>query len=142
MEASKELPFQWTSDFSVGVDELDEDHQMLFELLNHLRVTIKAGDASALPWIINDIQQYAIYHFSHEEEMMMACHYQFIDNHKLVHRMLETRIQDFIDNPEYKENLKAATWFVSFLEHWLIDHVKGMDKYYSEAMNKMIKESA
>ncbi|MCK4705763.1 MAG: hemerythrin family protein [Gammaproteobacteria bacterium] len=127
-------PFRWSSDFSVDIAELDDDHKILFELLNHLRATIESGDASALPLIIDDLLQYSIYHFRHEEDMMEACHYLFLDNHKLVHRMLETRLSDFIKNPEYRGDLEAATWLLGFFENWLKDHVAGMDKNYSECI--------
>jgi hemerythrin-like metal-binding protein len=127
-------PFRWKSDFSVDIAELDDDHQMIFELLNHLRVTIESGEASALPWIIDDLLQYSIYHFRHEEDMMEECHYPFMENHKLVHRMMEKRLHDFVKNPEYKENLEAATWLMGFLEEWLKDHIAGMDKNYAECI--------
>ena len=127
-------PFRWKSDFSVDIAELDDDHQMLFELLNHLRATIECGKASALPWIIDDLLQYSIYHFRHEEDMMEECHYPFMENHKLVHRMLENRLHDFVKKPEYKENLEAATWLIGFFEEWLKDHIVGMDKNYSECI--------
>ena len=127
-------PFRWSSDFSVDVAELDDDHQMLFELLNHLRATIESGESSALPWIIDDLLQYTIYHFQHEEEMMESCHYPYLENHKLVHRMLETRLRDFVKNPEYTENMQAATWLIGFFESWLKDHIAGMDKNYSECV--------
>ena len=127
-------PFRWKDDLSVDVPELDDDHQAILELLNHLRASIESGEASALPWIIDDLLQYMIYHFRHEEDMMEACHYPFLDNHKLVHRMMETRLGDFIKNPEYRENLEAATWLMGFFEKWLMDHVAGMDKQYSECI--------
>ena len=126
--------FQWDSEYSVGIAGLDEDHQMLFELLNHLRAVIKSGDSTALKWIIEDIQQYMIYHFRHEEDMMRTCRYQYLDNHKLVHQMLETRVGEYLGNPEYKDSLKDATWFVGFFESWLKDHILGMDKSYSACM--------
>ncbi|MES0328364.1 MAG: bacteriohemerythrin [Gammaproteobacteria bacterium] len=123
--------FQWSSDFCVGVAELDDDHKILFELLNYLRAMIEGGDASALPAIIDDLQQYTIYHFQHEEEMMLACHYQYLDNHKLVHRMMETRLNEFTKNPGFKGDIQAATWLIDFFEDWLKDHIAGMDKNYS-----------
>ncbi len=128
--------FQWCSEYSVGIAELDEDHQTLFELLNHLRAVIKSGEGSALNWVIEDIQQYTIYHFRHEEDMMRACRYQYLDNHKLVHRMLETRVGDYINNSKYKSSLKDATWFVGFFENWMKDHILGMDKNYSTCMQE------
>lgn len=134
MVEDKVNPFRWSSDLSVDIAELDDDHQMILELLNHLRATIESGEASALPWIIDDLLQCAIYHFRHEEDLMQACHYPYMENHKLVHRMLETRLKDFIKNPEYKENLEAATWLIGFFEKWLKDHVAGMDKSYSECI--------
>lgn len=135
-------PFRWSSDLSVDIPELDDDHQTILELLNHLRATIESGEASALPWIIDDLLQYSIYHFRHEEDMMEACHYPFLDNHKLVHRMLETRLGDFIKNSEYRENLEAATWLLGFFGNWLKDHVAGMDKNYSECIRANEEEGS
>ena len=127
-------PFQWSSDFSVEVVELDEDHQMLFDLLNHLRLTIDSGETSALPLIIDDLLQYTIYHFRHEEDLMQDCRYPYFENHKLVHRMLEEQLADFVNNPDNRENLEAATWLIGFFQNWLKDHIAGMDKNYSECI--------
>lgn len=134
-------PFQWSSDFSVDIAELDDDHQMLFELLNYLSAVIKRGEVSSLPLIIDDLQQYTIYHFQHEEDMMLACHYQYMDNHKQVHRMLESRLEDFIKNPEYKGNIEAATWLLVFFKNWLKDHISGMDKNYSACIQAYEEEA-
>ncbi|MDH5387692.1 MAG: bacteriohemerythrin [Gammaproteobacteria bacterium] len=127
--------FRWCSDFSVDIVELDDDHQVLFELLNHLQATIKSGEASALPMIIDDLLQYTIYHFRHEEDMMESCHYPFYENHKLVHRMLENQLKDFVKNPEFRGDINAAVWFMGFFEDWLKDHIEGMDKNYSDCVH-------
>ena len=132
--------FQWSSDFCVDVAELDDDHKMLFELLNHLHTIIENGDVSALPAIIDDLQQYTIYHFRHEEEMMQACHYQYFDNHKLVHRMMEARLDEFISNPEFNNDIQAATSLLVFFENWLKDHIAGMDRSYSDCIQIKVAE--
>ena len=134
MVEDKVNPFRWSSDFSVNVAELDDDHQVVFELLNHLSEAIENGEASTLPLIIDDIQQYMMYHFRHEEDMMQACHYPYMENHKRVHRMMESKLENFIENPENRENRQAATWLIGFFEKWLKDHVAGMDKNYSECI--------
>ena len=134
MTENTQNPFQWTSNFSVDVDELDDDHKMLFELLDYLNKVIESKDASALPLIVDDLQQYTIYHFRHEEDMMKACHYQYMDNHVLVHRMLESKLDDYVKNSEFRENLEAAAQLLVFFEDWLKDHIAGMDKTYSSCI--------
>lgn len=101
-----------TSEYSVGAAEHDEDHQTLFELLNHLRAVIKTKESPALNLVTDDIQQYAIYHFRREEELMQAARY-----HRLINRMLQTSLEDFRNNSGFNDSLEAVAWFVGSYEN-------------------------
>jgi len=134
IEVTQEF-FRWTTKYSVGVPELDEDHQILFELINQLRVVVKSGQVSMLGPTVDDLQQYMIYHFRREEELMMIAEYEYLENHKLVHRLMETRIQRFIDDPANLNNMDSAVSLAAMIESWLKDHTLGMDRNYMDCLD-------
>jgi hemerythrin-like metal-binding protein len=65
-------PVQWSERFSVGVRELDEQHQQLIKLLNRLIAT--QGTINTHSETISDvlmaIPRYAQVHFKAEERLM------------------------------------------------------------------------
>ena len=61
--------FVFTKDCCIGVTEIDNEHRKLFELIQEVDVMLKSEDSAletALS-LINEVKQYAVYHFAHEE---------------------------------------------------------------------------
>jgi hemerythrin-like metal-binding protein len=63
--------FNWSDECSVGIAEIDEQHMKLFMLGNKLHQAIvnKAG-TKACGFILNELVDYTVPHFSLEETMM------------------------------------------------------------------------
>ena len=66
----------WTDEFSVGIPEIDADHQQLLKLLNdlHEAVETKAGD-EVLEKVLDALLLYVSYHFAHEEGLFLRTKY-------------------------------------------------------------------
>ncbi|HCV13382.1 MAG TPA: hypothetical protein DGC76_06760 [Candidatus Accumulibacter sp.] len=79
----------WDQILSVGVDEIDEDHRKLvdiFNILNHSVLDDESPEyiAAALAELINC----TVWHFSHEERLMLKHRYEGIEEHKAEHQEL------------------------------------------------------
>ena len=128
----------WDKILSVGVDEIDEDHRKLvsiFNILNHSVRTEESPDylAATLEELINC----TVWHFSHEERLMLKHRYEGMEEHKAEHRELIESAKELqlailqADKPVVDEHIE-------FLERWLTEHILTADlrlgSYLSQVM--------
>jgi hemerythrin len=81
-------PVQWSEKFSVGVRELDQQHQQLIKLLNRLIST--QGTINTHSETVSDIimamTRHAQAHFKAEERLMAAYGFPGLEEQKIQHR--------------------------------------------------------
>ncbi|MDH3353760.1 MAG: hemerythrin family protein [Chromatiales bacterium] len=126
-----------------GVAEIDDDHRVLFELLNRCqRLSAREDLLAEMNLILGELQDYTVYHFRREELIMDACRYPHLKNHQLVHGMLIKRTEGLVAELNRGE-LKQGK-LIDFLRNWLLDHVMTMDKAiapYCKGREAAIKEA-
>ncbi len=122
----------WTSDLSVGIGEIDAQHQQLVSLLNELHAAMKQGHGSeSLVEIFSKLVDYTRYHFGTEERLFDQYHYPRAVEHKEQHDLLTKQVL------ELRAQLKGGQLLVSiktldFLKGWVTNHIMKTDKYYTE----------
>ena len=121
---------KWDESFSVQNTEMDKQHQKLFELLNNLNQAMEKGKGrETLPEIFNDLVQYTRVHFSAEETLLQKHNYPDLSIQKQQHQVLIAQIsklQEKFSSGDFSSSLETR----DFLNHWLIDHIKGHDQKY------------
>ncbi len=127
----------WDESLSVQVQEIDEDHRKLVDLFNILNHAVTAGDS--LQYIEAELEELincTIWHFSHEERLMIRYDYEDFTEHKTDH-------QDLIDSArelqqKFLQTNQLSDEDISFLEHWLTGHILSADmklgSFLGEAM--------
>jgi len=136
VDTSEQGIFRFGPQWSVLVDDMDDEHAKIFDYCNdiHLKVKNGARQEEALP-ILKDLAEYTTYHFAEEERMMKAHAYPEFDKQKRAHTALLTNVADTIENIEngVKVNMIAV---IVFLTEWLKGHILGEDikygKYFQE----------
>ena len=125
----------WSSKYSVGVQRMDEQHTVLFEMLNDLHTAMMKGEANkATGALLSKLAQYTHEHFSAEESMMAAVGYQDLANHRIKHRELTKEVDELTARYQRGEaslNLKLLT----FLRNWLTNHIQQEDRQYGPWLN-------
>ena len=123
---------EWNSNISVNIMEIDNQHKKLIEVINELHDSmIKGKSKDILNGLLNDLTNYTVEHFGLEEYYMDKFNYINSSIHKKEHK-------DFIKKvAEYHNDLKNGKFLLSvqvmnFLKDWLINHIQGSDKKYSE----------
>jgi len=128
----------WDHILSVGIDEIDEDHRRLVDLFNILNHSVTAEeDPAYLAAVLEELINCTVWHFSHEERLMIKYDYDGYAEHREEH-------QDLIANArELQQKILAAgkvvaTQDLEFLEHWLTEHILATDmklgSYLAETM--------
>jgi len=125
----------WNSNLSVNVKGLDLQHQKLFDTINKLHDAMSKGQANTqLSSLLNELIGYTKTHFKSEEDLFNKYNYPDKEKHKTQHDGFVNKIEELrIKYSEGKTNLSLE--LMTFLNTWLIEHIKKMDKAYSEFMN-------
>mgnify|MGYP001108059647 CR=1 FL=1 len=112
---------------SIGVDEIDEDHQRLLDLFNILNHSVTEGaEIEYLAAVLDELINCTIWHFSHEERLMLKYDYENIEEHKQEHQELVESVR------ELQVKILQAGRLVNeddliFLERWLTEHILSTD---------------
>jgi hemerythrin len=124
----------WNESFSVKVPSLDEQHQQLVGYLNELHAMVlePPQDSNGYEPILEKLTAYADQHFSHEERLMRRCGYPDYIEHKGMHGEFLTEVRKFED--QMREGSIVGQELLFFLQNWLISHIKGTDKEYSDLL--------
>jgi hemerythrin len=128
----------WTDDLTVGIDEIDSQHRLLFRQLEQLLDACVAGrEREEVRTMLGFLDQYVVTHFAAEEGLQREYGYPGYDGHRAEHALFLHRLQCF------KEEVAAAAPsrdFVLRVNHTLIDwlksHILSVDKAASEFLLK------
>lgn len=128
--------FKFSEPFSVQVHDLDEEHKGIFDYINKIHKAIKERKTAGeiLP-ILKDLYEWTTNHFAHEEELMKKVQYKDYDAQKRAHTKLLDDVNANIQKIERNEDINLIQLMI-FLKDWLVSHIMGMDKKYSEPMNR------
>ena len=120
----------WDNKLSVKIKEIDELQKKMFALFNVL-IDLKNKNAGRKECsnMISEINEYAKYFFSKEEEYLKKVKYPDFDIHAKEHRnfikiiiILRRQVSD------NKENLSNDA--IKSLRNWLIEHILSHDLLY------------
>lgn len=113
----------WNNVLSVEVDEIDEDHRKLvgiFNILNHA-VEEKASP-DYLAAVLEELINCTVWHFSHEERLMLKYGYQDMAAHKAVHRAL-IESGKALQEKIVRGGNRLVEEDIEYLERWLTEHI-------------------
>ena len=118
---------KWNDILSVGVDEIDDDHRKLVDLFNMLGHSVTEEDnPEYLSAVLEELISCTIWHFKHEERLMVKYGYEDTAAHQSDH-------QDLIDGArELQQKImeagnRVAKEDIEYLEHWLTEHILTSD---------------
>lgn len=126
----------WTNMFSVGIEEIDEQHKTLIGLINQLNHAIKSHhENEVLNSIVNEVFDYTHYHFDHESNMMRTMGYSETEAHVREHDQFIKTLHEFRENFN-NGHLEITPEFLTFLKNWLTHHIMVVDKKMGNSIRK------
>lgn len=126
------------SRYWVGVEQVDLEHQKLFELASHIYDSLSLDVIVPMHEIraaINELIGYTVSHFASEELLMANSGYPNLDDHRSLHASLISRIRDFESQAAKAEQLTPVDSY-EFLCSWLGDHILTSDRMFGEFMSR------
>jgi len=113
----------WGEVLSVEVDEIDEDHRKLLDIFNILKHSLIDGESpDYMAAVLEELINCTIWHFSHEERLMLKYDYKEIEEHKAMHQELIKGAKE-LQHKILQADKTITDEDVVFLECWLTEHI-------------------
>ena len=125
--------FEFTDDCIIGIDQIDDEHRYLFDVLNRayflVTTDFQIDRYQDLKTIIEELDNYAEQHFAHEEAYMMKICDPELILQRSQHSFFREKIRefDFINIDFEEEQQRVLSELVSFLAKWLYRHILSSD---------------
>lgn len=121
---------EWRDSLSVGIDTIDEHHKTLLEHLNILSDAVaNHRGTTEIVGTLDFLVDYTHFHFSTEEQHMVANNYPGYDEHKAKHEEFKTTLTNLSE--DFKEEgatPSLAEAINTLLINWLIKHIEAVDQ--------------
>jgi hemerythrin len=123
--------FTWNDSYSVSVQQFDDQHKVLFNLVNDLHDAMAQGKGrDRIGQTLNTLISYTRGHFSAEETALRKAGYPQYEQHKKEHDAFTAKVLDF--ETTYKAGTSNVTVdLMGFLREWLSNHILKIDKQYA-----------
>lgn len=109
---------------------IDFQHRHLIDIFNKVETEIDNSNDS-IRYILNELLDYACYHFDTEEELFEKYKYPYADEHIIEHKEYINKVNEFIKNYTQKNNIEKQD-IANFLIEWIIVHIKDSDQKYAK----------
>lgn len=120
--------------YLVGIEQVDQEHQKLFELAGKIYDSLAIDVIVPMCEIraaIAELIDYTKIHFTNEELLMGSTGYPDLEEHSDLHAYLISRIEDFEKSVELGEQITPVDAY-EFLCDWLGEHIQDKDKNFGD----------
>ena len=125
--------FRFTEDCLIGDEQLDREHEHLFELINSILEMIHnqyvSDRYSQIKGLLQELDDYAEQHFTHEEAYMEKILDPELIIQRSQHMVFRDKVREweFKDIDEFQEQVDTLKEMMLFLAEWLYQHIIGSD---------------
>jgi hemerythrin len=121
---------QWSDSLSVGVKEIDQQHQKLIRMINELNDAMGQGKGKdVLGRTLASMASYTASHFAFEEGYFEEYGYPDAAAHRKEHQAFLAKVTEF-QRDFSSGRIGLSIQVMSFLSDWLRGHIQGTDRKY------------
>ena len=118
---------EWKASYSVGIDQIDDHHKTLLELLDKSYcLKLQENNKDELTQLLYELIDYSNYHFSAEERLMIKYDYPNIDHHILEHVDFANTMMTY-EKMIVEDNDYIPDDVFDFLKSWSLEHILNTD---------------
>ncbi|GAB6051628.1 hypothetical protein JCM17960_04480 [Magnetospira thiophila] len=127
--------FTWKDEYQVGDGVIDRHHRQLIELANYLHQAVQEKkDMLILQDAFNALLLFTQVHFRAEEEMFEALGCPILEQHKKLHRELETEARSLCRQNQAGFQDMIGPTLENWVETRLVRHMIVEDKKMAQAV--------
>ena len=127
---------EWNETFELNIPEIDEQHRRWVDIINELHDSLmgQKGVNNLTRKILNEMIDYAQFHFTFEEEYLKKIGYPELEVHAMKHNSF---MEDLISQSQQEKrgDLVLNSKVMKILTNWLQDHILEEDRKYKEFLN-------
>lgn len=124
--------FEMKDEFYTGIEEVDREHAKLFEIIRSMYALVRneyiSDKYDAIISLLQELKEYTVVHFSHEEAYMESIGYKKLFSQKMDHQMFIKKLES-VDLSEMDTHQDETIMdLLTFLYDWLDHHILEKDK--------------
>lgn len=117
---------EWEVSFSIGDETIDKQHQKWIALYNKVDKILLESNPTEFAKMkveaLEDMKQYALYHFSYEENFMKKINYPDLPRHWRLHKDFDYKVFELIRQIE-SGGMLLNSEILTVIRDWLIEHI-------------------
>lgn len=130
LRAPRHSMVAWSDDHALGLDELDAQHRLLFDLTNDLwHHLVRRSARNDVLATLTALERYALSHFSTEETFMRVTCYPHLEAHMAEHAAFVERVTR--EKTAVMRGEALSLDLLTFLKGWLSEHILRADKDFA-----------
>ena len=127
----------WSDKFSVGIEELDDQHQRIIELINKLLDFNEELPCEVVTTnTLREMIRYARTHLIFEEKLLEKNNYPDYENHCSLHKQYLQDIAELSTNVTDNCNYETLKELLKYLVHWWENHILNEDMKFKEHLKE------
>lgn len=124
-EENEERGIHWTPKLSVGIAEVDTQHQRMIGIYNLIVSIDITGERKNMAELLEELGNETFAHFQYEERLMLEAGYEQIREHKEEHSKLLNELGEQVE--DWRSRRISASDLARFMYRWLIRHIVTTD---------------
>lgn len=126
------MHFAWKKEYEIGIERIDQQHQKLFQIADHIYSLLKdefyIDKYDQIMALIDELKDYTVFHFQTEEEYMRSINYPGYISHKAQHDRFVDKINSIDVHAIDQDQDAYLLDILDFVVNWISNHILKMDK--------------
>lgn len=119
--------FKWKETYKIKHDQIDQEHQKLFEIALSTLDTPKKEKKKHIRNVLLELTSYMKEHFQNEEQYMYYIEFPDSENHKKLHEDIIVKMNEFIKTLPQLSIEQFERKLIEYMDIWLINHIVAED---------------
>ena len=130
------LHVTWNPARIVGVRAMDDQHAIMMETMNELRLALVQGvKRTRANELLEELIEFTRLHFWNEEQLLERHGFPGLAAHRAEHLRLLVQVTESAHRLQHTESPPIGELLL-FLHGWFINHVEEVDRQYGPWMNE------
>lgn len=126
----------WNHSCAVGVRAMDDQHGILMDAMNELRLAVvRGGGREQVSQLLDQLIEFTRLHFASEERLMEQTEFAGLAEHRAQHHRLLAHGLQSAHRLQYGEEVDMRSLFC-FLRTSYIEHIADLDQQYGPWLNE------
>lgn len=134
---------KWNEKYSIGVPVIDEQHKKLFDIGGRAYTLLKdefsLDKYDKIVSIIQELAEYADYHFNYEEDYMKEIGYRKFLSQKVSHTGFMEKVKSIDFNHVDDNQDDYLKGILDYVLNWIAEHILVNDKAMGEYAMSLTK---